>query len=203
MKQTVLRERQAPRPAHDRHALPLAVARGAWRRDARAVELQIAGDDQIQPTVEIEVEERAAGVPALSRGGDPGSDRHVTERAVAFVAVERRLTEVGDEKIALAVVVIVGGADALRPADAPQAGAGRHVFEPQLPAIAIEMAGGASALTVAVERRGVGDEHIGKVVVVVIENGDAGARGLEDVLLPVVSPEIVRAVSPADSATSR
>src|SRR6266568_1897776 len=54
-------ERQAARAAEDRHPFPLAVRCLAWRGRAREIELLIAGDEQIETTIPIVVEKRAAG----------------------------------------------------------------------------------------------------------------------------------------------
>ena len=47
----------------------------------------VARDEQIEPAVVVVVEEAGAGAPAACR--DAGALRHVGERAVAIVAIER------------------------------------------------------------------------------------------------------------------
>ena len=73
----------------------------------------------------------------------PGGFGDVTERAIAFVVVENAVAVVGNEKVAAAIVIVIGGACSLSPAGVRQAGLLRHVFEMQIAEIAVQVAGGA------------------------------------------------------------
>ena len=84
----------------------------------------------------------------------------------------------------MAVVVVVGGASALAPSGASQAGLNGHILETKTAQIAIQVAGG---VVLAFESGGVHQENIHEPVIVVIEDDHARARGLDDVLLPVAS----------------
>ncbi len=67
----------------------------------------------------VVIEKSAAGVPALQASGgargDAGFFSDIGERAVAVVAIERAIAPISDEKIDVAVVVVVARANALGP----------------------------------------------------------------------------------------
>src|SRR4029450_5887506 len=98
--------------------------------DARAVELEIRRDYEVEPSVAVVVEERAPGVPSRRRAGEAGGLRLVAEGPVALVAIEDAPTEVRHEEVAVAVAVVVGDARPLPPSGADEAGLLRHVLEP-------------------------------------------------------------------------
>src|SRR5262249_25859252 len=120
----------------------------------------------------------------LSGAGDPGSFADVGERAVAVVVVEDVLSVVGDVEIGVAVVVVVADAHALSPPGMNQAGYLGDIGESAIVVVAIEMVGGRLAgRECLVELGAFGDEVVGPAVIVVVENGDPSAGGLDDVFL--------------------
>ncbi len=180
-----MREGEAARTAHHGHALPEAIAAAAGRRHPGAIEFEIVRHDEVEAAVAVVVEERASAVPARRRGRQSRRSGRVAKRAVPLVVVEDALPVVGDEQVAIPVAVVVGGAGRLAPAGVREPGVDRHVLELETAEIAIEMSGGGAAGAFAVERGTVCDVDIGKAVVVGVEDRDAAAGGLEDVLLRI------------------
>ena len=192
VEELVAREGQAARTAHHGNALPLAVAARSRLRDLRAIEVEVAGDDEVELAVEVVVQPGAARVPARLRGAQARAVRGLHEAAVAFVAIQHAPAEVGDEEIGVAVVVVVGRADALAPSRARHAGLLRDVLELQPPEVAIEVAGRFRARPVAIQSRPVREEEIHPSVAVVVQRGHSAARRLEDVLLRALAAGDVR-----------
>ena len=109
-------EREPTGSAVDRHPAVEAVGIGARLRRRGEVELQVVGDEQVQVSVAIVVEERAARVVAGSVLSKMSLGRDVLEPFAVHVAVETVLTPVSDEQVGVSVVVIVARADTLGPA---------------------------------------------------------------------------------------
>ena len=110
---------------------------------------------------------------------------YVAELAGAFVVIEDAVSVVGDEEVAQAVVIVVGGADALAPSGSGQAGSCGDVFKLEIAEIAVEVAGG--RVGGWIEGSGVHQKDIRAAVVVVIEDRDARAGGFEEILLDVAA----------------
>jgi hypothetical protein len=182
---------EAERPAEDGEAAELAgVLRGAAgaprlgrvRREVFEVEGDVAGDEEVEAAVAVEVAEARARRPAPARDAEPR--RHVRERAVAVVAVEARDAVVADEEVCVAVVVEVGGGHAHPPALVGDAGPLGHVLEPPAAEVAEER-GPRRLLRAALggHRRAVEEVDVGAAVAVVVEDGDAARGRLDDVVL--------------------
>ena len=189
VKQVIACKGEPSRTAHHRQALPLAVPAIARLGHLGAVELEVVDDDEVQPAVQIVIDERAARIPARGGGAQSCGVGGVTKPAIALVVVQDAAAVVRDEQVCAAVVVVVAGTDALGPTDAVQASPSGHVLEAQAAAIPIQMAGRRPAGTVVLERRRVGDEHIHQAVGVGVENGHAGSGGLENVSLSILSAD--------------
>jgi hypothetical protein len=144
--------------------------------------------------VAVVVDKSAAGAPGFARACDAGFFADVGEGAVAIVVIEDILAVVGYVQILEAVVIVIADADALAPAAVREAGFLGDIGKRAVVIVAVEMIGG-SVLYVygrAFELCTVDDEDVGPTVVVVIEDGDAGAGGFDDVLLCVAAAEDVR-----------
>ena len=131
--------------------------------------------------VPIVIGETAAGRPAAA--ADAGGLGHVRERAVVVVAVQVVAAERGDVEILPAVAVHVRGADAHAPARAADAGAVGDVFELPAAEVAVERAARRLGSVGAVDRQGIDEVDVQPAVVVVVEERDAAAHRLHDVLL--------------------
>ena len=103
--------------------------------------------------------------------------------------IEPVLAVVGDVEIFPSVVVVVADADALAPAVRGQPGLGGHVGKSSVVIVAIQMIGGRRSRRKSFERGAVHQENVGPAIVVVVENRDAGAGGLDDVFLGVLAAE--------------
>ena len=75
----VLAARQSRRTARHLQALVAAQA-GLRRRRRRQIEIDVVGDEEIEPAVAVVVEERAAGAPARRALRQAGRCGHVVER---------------------------------------------------------------------------------------------------------------------------
>ncbi len=155
---------------------------GRRRRQVLEVERDVAGDEQVQPAVAVVVPEGAAGGPASH--GNARRLGHVGECPLSRVAVEAVRPEVRDVEVRPTVVVEVAHAHALAPPAVGHAGPGRHVGEGPVTVVVEE--GSGRRLLLAPQRREGGAVHevgVQPAVVVVVHEGDAGAGGLQDVVL--------------------
>src|SRR4029453_853873 len=108
--QPVARERQSAGAAHDRHSLPRTVAAAPWDRDSCTVELEVAGDGDVQLSIEVVVDERAPGLPSHTRQSDSRGFREVAKGAVPFIAIEHAPAVLRYEQVAMGIVVVVANA---------------------------------------------------------------------------------------------
>src|SRR5580692_4430764 len=138
--------------------------------------------------VAVVVDERAAVAPSFSRACDASFFAYVGEGAVAVVVVENIFSVVGDIEIFTAVVVVIADADALAPAGVREAGFFCDIGESTVVIVVIEMAGGRFRGG-GIEAGAVNDEDVRPAVVVVVEDGDAGSGGFDDVFLGVHAAE--------------
>ena len=202
MKQEIRVERQAPRTTVHRNALPQAVGSVADVGGGREIESQVVGDEEIDATVAIVVDERATRSPSRAPGRQPGARGHVLEPAVAAVSIENVLPVVGDEDVQPAVVVVVAGTDARCPPDivssgspfppVHQTGARRHITERAVVIIPVQPGQRRFPRRIRfgfarprLQPRPVQNERIHPAVVVVVEERDAGAVGLDDEALAI------------------
>src|SRR5206468_8653224 len=162
--------------------LPFAVRCLSGRGRVRQVELLIAGDEQVEVAVTIVIEERAARAPVRAWSGYPRPLRYIGETALAVVAVKDIRPPVGDVEVIETVVVEVGHADAISPSRMRYLGGGCHVFEATIPNIAVQAIGRGTPLK-PLEPRAVHEKNVLATIVVVIEEGNSGAIGLNNVLL--------------------
>ncbi len=190
--ENVFRRGQSARAAHHRRALPDARGTISRRGRGREIEVNVIRNDEIELAVTIVVHEGAAAAPGFARASDAGFVGDIGEDAV-IVVVETVLAVVGDVEIVPAVVVVVTDADALSPAGrAARPAFCGHVGEGAVVIVAIEMVRRSFAALGRFQRRAVHDEDVRPAIVVVVEDGDAGACGLDDVLLAVDAAEDLR-----------
>ena len=180
-------EWQSARAAVDGHALPFAVGGLAGRRGGLRIELLVLRDDKVEQPIPVVVHEAAAGTPLVRGTADACRAGDVGEAAVAIVAVERVRAPIGDEKIQLAVVVVVARADGAAPAGPAKPAGVRHVLECAVPDIPVQAARRCLVLGEALQRGSVDEKGVQLGVAVVIQERHARAIGLDDVVLFVAS----------------
>src|SRR6266404_2543211 len=151
------------------------------------VEIDVVGDEEIEVAVAIVVHESAAGVPALAVSGDARFFADVREGAVAVVVVENVFSEVGDEEIVGAVVVVVAHAHGLPPSGMEQAGFGGDVRESAVAIVFEETVRGFLSGGKTFEAPAVDEKNVEPAVVVVIVESDAAAGGFEKILVFVLA----------------
>src|ERR1700730_4682547 len=142
------------------------------------VEVHVAGDEEIEEAVAVEV--------APSRPCGPAAEsyasffRDIGEGAVVIIVVEAIFAEVGDVDVGPAVVVVVGDGDAEAPALVGDAGFGGDIGEGAV-VIIVEESGARGRLDAfhGGDRRAVNEIDVEPAIVVVIEESDAGAGSVE------------------------
>lgn len=155
--------------------------------DVVEVPLHIAEDDEVEEAVVIEVDPGGGGGPAAAGGSGLGGD--VGEGSVAVVVVEVVAAEAGDVEVFVAVVVVVTDGYSHVVADALETGFLGDVFEGSVGLLMEEAVPGFGAGFLgdgAFGRRvgegcAVGEEDVEAAIVVVVEESDAGAHGLDEV----------------------
>src|SRR5229473_3114309 len=142
------------------------------------IEIDVIGDEEIEVAVAIVVDESAAGVPALASARDARFFADIGEGVVAIVVVEDIFSEVGDEEIVEAVVIVVADADSLSPAGMKQAGFGSDVSESTVAVVLEKVRSGFLASGKTFEAPAVDEENVQPAVVIVIVESGAAAGGL-------------------------
>ena len=148
------------------------------------IEIEIAGNEQVQVAVAIVIAESRTGMPDIA-AADMCLFRDVDEGAVAPVLVQNIATEIGDEQVGEAVIVVIRGDAAKTPATAGDAGLERHVRERAVTVIAIKMVGGSLGFfALQIRKSGTVDQiQVHPAVVVVVDPADARAVHLKHVVL--------------------
>ena len=172
---------------------PLAISTRARLGNFAAVKLDVPRERQIELAIKVVVEERAAGVPADCIRFQPSRFRDVFECPIAFVVIKHAVTVISDEQVLVAIVVVIADASALSPSHLSQAGFLRDIHEMHVSDIAIKMAGGILAATLAVHGGRIDQQNVHQAIVVEIENRNPVAGGFEDVAFVVrISGNIFR-----------
>src|SRR5207244_377224 len=109
---------------------------------------------------------------------------HFFEHALVVV-VQAILAVISDVQILPAVIVVVAHADSLSPARSRQTRFERYVAESAVMIIAIKLIGRRLSSGEPFQSGAIHDEDVGPAVVVIIENRNAGAGCLDDVLLAI------------------
>ena len=114
---------------------------------------------------------------------------YVCECAIAVVAIEDVLAVVGDEDGLMAVVVLIGNGDALRPALTDEAGFFGDVCKRAVAVVFVEAIRCVRGDRRGVEAAAVENENVEPAVVIVIEECNAAAGGFEDIVGAVSAAE--------------
>ncbi len=183
---------EATRAAHDRNAFPLAEWRAVGIGSLCRIKFDVVADEEVEITVAVVIEKSAAGAPANFIVVKACLFRDVGEGAVAVVAKQDVVTPEGAEEIIPAVIVVVTDANACLPPSAPDAGFFRNVGECAITIVLVKMCGGSLPLgPFLAEECAVREVYIEPAVMIVIEEGDSGALGFNDVFLGVgIAPDV-------------
>ena len=173
--------RQAPRSTLDGDAAVLAGLVLAELRQVVQVELDVPANEQVEVAVAVVVGEAATGRPAGGRHAQVL--RHVGEGALAGVAVQPVPADPGDVDVLPAVAVDVGDAQPHAPAGMGNTGLGGDVAKRAVAQIAVESARRRLRVVRGVDRERVDEVDVQQAVAVVVEQPDAAAHRLDDVLL--------------------
>src|SRR6185437_10984496 len=191
MVENIFRPLQATGAAHHGHTLPQAGRPVAGLRRVGQVEIHIVGDHQVELAVSVVIHECATRAPGFARAGHAGFFRQFAKGAV-IVVIEAVFAVIGDIQIFPAIIIVIPHAHALPPAgSSSQPRLHRHVGESSVVIVAVKMVGWSFSRGKAGEGGAVDDEDVGPAIVVVVEDGDAGAGGLDDVLLGLQAAEDV------------
>jgi len=135
--------------------------------------------------VAVIIDKGASGAPGFAGACNAGLFADIGERAVTIVVIQNVFAEVSDVKIFPAVVVVIADADALAPSGVEQAALPSDIGKCTIMIVVVEMAGGGFGSGKTFEGGAVDDEDVRPAVIVVIEDGDAGPGGFNDVFLGV------------------
>ena len=143
------------------------------------VEVHVTGDEEIEKAVAVEVSPGWSGGPAAESYAGFFGD--VGEGAVVIIVVEAILAKVSDVDVGPTVVVVIGDGCAEAPALVGDARLGSDVGEGTI-VIVVEESGARGGLGAfhGGNGRAVDEVDVEPTVVVVIEESDAGAGGIED-----------------------
>ena len=159
----------------------------------RSVRLRVAGDEEVGPTVAVDVADGGAGVPA--EGDDARGARALGEGAVPVVPEELVVGGGRDEEVGATVAVEVGGDAALAFDVESRVGLSRDVDE--MPVVVAEELAVRQRATPEV---GVGvavdDEQVDPAVVVVVEPANAPAHHRRRVRADAVAERALAEIEP-------
>src|SRR6267154_3031817 len=130
--------RETARTAHNRSSFPLALAGLARVRRVGKVEVHIMDDNQIQKSVSIEIEERAACTPAWFWRKQPALLGLVLECAIAKISIENVLSPLCNEQVRITMIIYVSDTDPLPPSGGLDSRLVSNVFEFQSAQIVIK-----------------------------------------------------------------
>src|SRR4029077_2091917 len=130
--------------------------------------------------VVVVIAESRAGAPATGIA-HAGFSSDVGERSIAIVVIEHGAVEISNVEIFPSVVVVVANRQAEAPSTVRDPGFGAYVGEGAVVIVAVELVGMALAGAHVFQGGAVDQEDVHPAVVVVIEDGDASAHGLNDV----------------------
>ena len=171
----VWQSRQTLRPARNGNALIATVCARARPNNFCAIEIHIARDIQIQATIAIVVSPGAAGVPV--RRLQPGFTRNVSKSAVTIVVKQSVGAEIGDEDVAVTVVVVIADANSDAPSLIDEPRFPSYVCESSIAVVAKEAARGFGHVRIIedLKRRAIHQKNIRQSIVVEVENSHPAA----------------------------
>src|SRR5215469_7699273 len=117
---------QTRRPASYHDAL--VEARSGFRhRSCFQIQINVVGDEKVQMTITIIVDEGASSIPAGAFPAYTGFIGNVSKSSVAIIVIKSILAVVGNENVFVAVIIVVADADPLSPSRSCQAGVTSHI----------------------------------------------------------------------------
>ena len=173
---------QPRRSARNQDALVRTRPRLRQRRGLQ-IEIDVVRDEQIEMSVAVVIQKRAAGVPARLRLRQSRLRRHIGKGAVAVVVEERALPVVADEQVVMPVVVVVAHAAALSPAAARQSSLRRHVGKGAVAIVLEQMAGRLLAFGKSLQPPAIHQKDVEPSVRVVVVKRHAAARRLQQIFV--------------------
>src|SRR5579883_864428 len=173
--------RHSGRMAIDWHIAIVAGGVLSARGHPGLVEHHVVRDEQVEPAVAVVIDPRAAAAVADARVQQAGAFGHIGEGAVAVVVEQQVLAPAGDEKIVEAVVIVIPDGDAGGPHGAAQAGFFGDIGERAVAMVAVEPDRRARRRVLPAPA---GEQNdILPAVVVIIDEGDAAAHRIHDVVV--------------------
>ena len=170
-----------------RVAIALAVFGGAADVGLGSPE-GVIGDDQVQQAVVVVVEPRGVHAERIRRfAADAGALRDIGKRAVAIIVIERVAAGAANEQVRVPVIIVVahGHSEIEAQAFARQAGGASHVFEGPVAFVAQQaVVIGRVGFFHLGEFGAVGEEDVHLAILVVVQDADAAAHRLREILTP-------------------
>src|SRR5262249_38801171 len=183
---------EAARGAPDGDAFPFGEGGAVGVGSFGEIELDVVADEEIKMAITVVIEEGAACAPTVRFVVDASLLRDVGEGAVAVVAEKNVVAPESAEEVVPVVVVVITDADTGLPAAATDAGFFGDVGERSVAIVFVKVRGGSLARgPILAEKRAVCGIDVEPAVIVVIEEGNAGTFGFDDVFLVVrIAPDV-------------
>ena len=193
--QNIFRAFQTPRSAHHRRAFPHAIRSRTRRLRRGRFEIHVVRHHQVEFSVAVVIDERAARAPRLAGSGHarPGAD---LRKFSVIVVVQPVLTVVRHVQVFPAVVVVIAHAHALAPTARREPSLHRHVGERAVMIVVVQMIGRRLSRRKSFQRRTVDQKNIRPPVVVIVKNRHARASRFDDEFLGVDPSKNVLHVQP-------
>ncbi len=186
---------QPARSAHHGNALPHARSPLPRERRGRDIKIHVVCNHQIQLAVPVVVHERASRSPCLFRSSNASFVTHVLKYSV-IIAEQTVVPVVRDVEIVPTIVVVIADAHSLPPPSRFQSRHFRHVGKRAVVIVVVKMIRRRVSSSWTIESGPVNQENIRPTVVVVVENRNARAGGLDNVFLCFLPAEDVQRKQP-------
>ena len=161
----------------------MAIIAAARFRRLTQIQIDIVCDKEIKITVAVIIQKSAAGAVAGARDRQLSLFGNILKCPIAFIAVQHVMAVIGNEKIRLAVIIVVADAHALRPSFAAESGLGRDVSKMPVSLVVIKLRQ-IDAFGRPVKARAVRNKNVVLAIAVIIKNSDAIAGSLQNIVLP-------------------
>src|SRR6266581_4930631 len=142
----------------------------------------VVSDEEIGPAIVIVVHPHDPEAVVADVIVDAGLDGDVFELAVAETMIKGTAAEAGDEEIELAVIIVIGDGYAHAPTAAGEARFLGDVLESAVALLVIEGDERVAAGAVSLDGGTVDEDDVEAAVVVAIEEADAAAGGVNDIV---------------------
>ena len=166
-------------PTRDRDIVIPAIGGVPRLRSARRIESHVVGNEQIEVPIPVIVQKATTRTPAIRRSGNASLFGDIRECAIAVVVIEHILSEIGNEKIVEAIVIVISNAACLTPSRTSESSLPGDIREGSIAIVMKQIAGGLTISSCGIQAGSVDEEDIEPAVIVVVKERHASAHFLE------------------------